>query len=125
MSAAKYLYVITKAPYSSAAGVEALDAIMIGASFELDVSVLFIHDGVFQLKNKQDNQESVSSSPKIKQFTKTYQALEDFGVSEILVEDQSLAARGLSAPDLIMPISVIDRLSINAMLAEQDQVFTF
>jgi len=54
MSANKILYVITAAPYSNAKGQEAIDAILVGASFDLPVSVLFIHDGVFQIKSRQN-----------------------------------------------------------------------
>ena len=125
MSAKKYLYVITKAPYSNAAGIEALDAILIGASFELDVSVLFLHDGVFQLKANQDTGVNDSSLPKLKQFTKTFKALEDFGVNELYVQDQSLTARGLSESDLIAQAKLVDSQSIKELIAEQDQVFTF
>ena len=53
MSAEKILYVFTQAPYSTSAGIEALDALLIGAAFEQEVSVLFIHNGVFQLKDQQ------------------------------------------------------------------------
>ncbi len=125
MSAQKYLYVITKAPYSNATGIEALDAILIGASFELDVSVLFLHDGVFQLKANQNCALSDSSLPAIKQFTKTYKALEDFGVDELYVQEQSLAARGLGESDLLAPVKLVNNQSIKALIAEQDQVFTF
>ncbi len=125
MSAKKYLYVITKAPYSNAAGIEALDAILIGASFELDVSVLFLHNGVFQLKDNQDIGVKDSSLPNVKQFTKTYKALEDFGVNQLYVQDQSLDARGLSESDLIVPAKLIDSQSIKVLVSEHDQVFTF
>ena len=116
----KVLYVISRAPYSNSSGVEALDAIMIGASFELDVSVLFLNDGVFQLKKGQN-----AAGSGLKQFTKTYRALNDFGVDSLYVQDQSLESRGLTKGDLMVSVSVIDSQAIAKLLAEQVRVLTF
>jgi len=44
----KALYIVQGAPYSTSAGIEALEMAMISASFEQSTSMLFIHDGVFQ-----------------------------------------------------------------------------
>jgi tRNA 2-thiouridine synthesizing protein C len=120
MSAVKVLYVISRAPYSNAHGQEALDAILIGASFDLDVSVVFIADGVFQLKHGQHSGDS-----ELKQFTKTYKALEDFGVENIYLHDLSMVARGLNESDLICVATTLDTLSISELIADQAKVFTF
>jgi tRNA 2-thiouridine synthesizing protein C len=120
MSAAKVLYVITRAPYSNASGQEALDAILIGASFDLDVSVLFIHDGVFQLKQGQQ-----SSDNGLKQFTKTYKALADFSVENIYLHDLSIVARGLDQSDLICAVTPLDSNAVGELIADQAKVFTF
>jgi tRNA 2-thiouridine synthesizing protein C len=120
MSAVKVLYVISRAPYSNANGQEALDAILIGASFDLDVSLLFIHDGVFQLKKGQQ-----SCDNGLKQFTKTYKALEDFGVEKIYLHDLSLVARGLSDSEMICAAATLDSLAVGELIAEQAKVFTF
>lgn len=118
---AKLLYVITHGPYSNAQGQEALDAILIGASFEQNVSVLFVHDGVFQLKSSQDN--NLSSA--VKMFTKTYKALKDFGVENIYVHDLSLQARGVTQDDLIIKTQLLNSVELSVMLSGQTRVFTF
>jgi len=120
MSAAKVLYVISRAPYSNANGQEALDAILIGASFDLDVSVLFISDGVFQLKQGQQ-----SGDNGLKQFTKTYKALQDFGVEKVYLHDLSMVARGLHESELICAVTTLDSLAISTLIADQAKVFTF
>jgi tRNA 2-thiouridine synthesizing protein C len=117
---AKLLYVISGGPYSNAQGQEALDAILIGASFEQAVSVLFIHDGVFQLKSTQSN-----SGLAIKRFTKTYKALFDFGVENVYVHDLSLLARGLIQGDLIIDTQLLNSDELSLMISEQARVFTF
>ena len=119
MSAQKLLYVFTQAPYSNSAGLEALDAVLIGAAFEQEVSVLFIHNGVFQLKDSQ------STSDQIKQFTKTYKALEDFGVDHIYVDQLSMNSRGLTSSQLICDTTVLETEQVKALVAEQFRVFTF
>ena len=117
---AKVLYVINRAPYSNAVGQEALDAALIGASLDMDVSILFIQDGVFQLKRGQD-----SSSSWLKQYTKSYKALDDFGVEKLYVHDLSLDARGLAIADLMCAPAVVNSQEVKSLIADQLKVFTF
>ena len=119
MSAQKLLYVFTQAPYSNSAGLEALDAVLIGAAFEQQVSVLFIHNGVFQLNQNQSTKDGV------KQFTKTYKALNDFGVENIFVDQLSMNSRGLTLSQLICDTVVLDSEQVKALIADQFRVFTF
>ncbi len=114
------LYVITRAAYSNSIGQEALDAVFIGASFDLNVSLLFIHDGVFQLKEGQK-----SSSSDLKEFTKGYKALEDFGVEQIYVDDLSMNARGLEESELMCRVTVLDNQAVRRLIANNAKVFTF
>ena len=120
MTTKSLLYVITNAPYSNAMGQEALDAILIGASFEQAVSVLFMHDGVFQLNANQDTADS-----EFKHYTKAYDALEDFGVEQIACHDLSLLARGLSQADLMRTTELVTSEQIQTMISESHKVFTF
>jgi len=119
MSVQKLLYVFTQAPYSNSAGLEALDAVLIGAAFEQQVSVLFIHNGVFQLNQNQ------STSHEVKQFTKTYKALNDFGVENIFVDQLSMNSRGLTTLQLICDTIALDSEQVKALIADQFRVFTF
>lgn len=119
MNAQKLLYVFTQAPYSNSAGLEALDAVLIGAAFEQDISVLFIHNGVFQLNQNQSTNDGV------KQFTKAYKALEDFGVENIYVDQLSMASRGLTSSQLICQTESLESEQVRALIADQFRVFTF
>ena len=125
MSAQKMLFIVTQAPYSNSVGQEALDALLIAAAFEQEVSVLFIHNGVFQLKNKQDTHQANSTLKDIKQFTKTFKALGDFGVEHVYVDDLSLASRGLDADQLILAVQTISSEQVKELIADQFRVFTF
>lgn len=116
----KLLYVVSYAPYSNAYGQEALDAILIGASFEQVVSVLFINDGVFQIKSSQSTENT-----RIKPFTKTYMALGDFGVDNVFVHDLSLLARNVSQRDLIIDTQLLTSAQVAGVLSKYDRVYTF
>ena len=116
----KLLYVVSYAPYSNAYGQEALDAILIGASFEQVVSVLFINDGVFQIKSSQSTENN-----RIKPFTKTYMALGDFGVDNVFVHDLSLLARNVSQRDLIIDTQLLTSAQVAGVLSKYDRVYTF
>jgi len=120
MSGQQQLYVFTTAPYTSSAGQEGLDAALIGAAFEVDVSVLFLHDGVFQLKRGQDTSESM-----LKQTTKTFGALKDFGIENVYVHDLSLLARGLEPTALMIDTQLLDSGGVQDLLQRQFRVFTF
>jgi len=120
MNARRLLYVFTQAPYSSAAGQEALDAAIVGATFEQEISLLFLHNGVFQLKQGQD-----ASGSELKQYTKAYAALSDFGIENVYVHDLSLLARGLEYDSLMLEASLVDGEGVRALIKQQHRVFTF
>lgn len=121
MNMQKLLYVISQAPYSNSSGQEALEAILIGASFEQSVSVLFLHDGVFQLKSSR----SIKSNLNLKVYTKTFKALSDFGVDECFVLANSLDARGLSISELMIEPTLLNEQQVSDLVAAQHRVFTF
>ncbi len=118
----KLLYVFEDGPYSGSAGIEALDAVLIGASFEQEISLLFLNDGVFQLNAGQ----SANSQPTgLKQYTNAFKALSDFDVHQIFVHDLSLIARGLSQKELLIDTRLLDSPKVAQLIAQQDKVFTF
>ena len=119
MNAQKLLYVFTQAPYSNSAGIEALDAVLIGATFEQEVSVLFVHNGVFQLNVDQSTRDDV------KQFTKAFKALDDFGVENIYVDRLSMESRGLTRSQLMCDVVALESEQVKALIAKQFRVFTF
>ncbi len=87
----KFLYVNRRAPYGTIYALESLEVVLIGAAFDQDVSLAFIGDGVYQLTKGQNTKGS-----EVKNFSPTYRALEDYDVTKLYVEQESLAARGLT-----------------------------
>lgn len=92
----KFLYVNRRAPYGTVYALESLEVVLIGAAFDQDVSLVFMDDGVFQLKKDQDSEASG-----MKNFSPTFNALGDYDVNKIYVEKESLEARGLTMDDLM------------------------
>lgn len=119
----KFLYVNRKAPYGSIYALESLEVVLIGAAFEQDVSLVFIDDGVYQLKKGQ--QTSVSTGIGVKDFSKTYRALEGYDVEKLYVDKISMEERGLSVDDLLVPVEVLDEAQMAELMEQQDVVLSF
>ncbi|MDY6994368.1 MAG: sulfurtransferase complex subunit TusC [Pseudomonadota bacterium] len=119
----KFLYVNRKAPYGTIYALESLEVVLIGAAFDQDVSLAFIDDGVYQLKKDQNT--SVSSGIGVKDFSKTYRALEDYDVEKLYVDKTSMDERGLSTDDLIVPVQVLDKNQMSELMEQQDIIFSF
>jgi tRNA 2-thiouridine synthesizing protein C len=119
----KFLYVNRKAPYGTIYALESLEVVLIGAAFDQDVSLAFLDDGVFQLKK--DHKTTVNSGIGVKDFSKTYRALEDYDVEKLYVDKESLAERGLTEADLIVPVQVLDRAQMAELMEAQDVILSF
>jgi tRNA 2-thiouridine synthesizing protein C len=119
----KFLYVNRKAPYGSIYALESLEVVLIGAAFDQDVSLAFIDDGIYQLKKNQ--QTSVSSGAGMKDFSKTYRALEGYDVEKLYVDKKSMEERGLSVDDLLVDVEVFDDAQMAELMEQQDVVLSF
>ena len=119
----KFLYLNRKAPYGSIYALESLEVVLIGAAFEQDVSLAFIDDGVYQLKKNQ--QTSVSSGIGVKDFSKTYRALEGYDVEKLYVDKKSMEERGLTEDDLLVPVEILDEAQMAELMEQQDVVLSF
>lgn len=116
----KFMYVNRRAPYGTIYALESLEVVLIGAAFDQDVSVVFIDDGVFQLKKDQD-----TTGIGMKNFSPTYRALEMYDVEKLYVEKESLEARGLTEDDLVVPVEIMTNAEIGQLMEQQDVVLSF
>ena len=116
----KFMFVNRKAPYGTVYALESLEVVLISAAFEQDVSVVFVDDGVYQLK-KGPQTKAIET----KNFSPTYRALEGYDVEKLYVERESLAARGLSEEDLIVDVTVLSSAQLGTLMEEQDVVLSF
>jgi tRNA 2-thiouridine synthesizing protein C len=118
--AKKFMLVNRKAPHGSIYALESLEVVLIAAAFEQDVSVVFVDDGVYQLKKGMQTKAIAT-----KNFSPTYRALEDYDIDKLYVEAESMAARGLTADDLGAPVKVVDAATLAGLMEEQDVVLSF
>ncbi|MCB1520509.1 MAG: sulfurtransferase complex subunit TusC [Hyphomicrobiaceae bacterium] len=132
--AKKFLYVNRKAPYGTIYALESLEVVLIGAAFDQHVSLAFVDDGVFQIAKGQD-----TKSLGVKNFSPTYRALGDYGVTKFYVEKDSLDERGLSADDLMEityedendgfaekpSIIVVTKAEMAEVMRDQDVILSF
>ena len=109
----KYLFVMRHFPHQSSHVQEALDQLLTAAAFDQSVSVLFVDNGVFQLKSTQNPQ-----AMGVKNTAAMYSALPLYSVTDLFIEAESLQASGLSVEDLILPVQLLSRSEVNAFLKQ-------
>ena len=115
----RFMYVNRRPPHGTIYALECLEVVLITAAFEQFESLVFMDDGVYQLKKDQDTTEIGT-----KNFSRTYRALDDYDVERIYVEKESLEARGLTAEDLIIQPEIISSAELREIMAQQDVVFS-
>ncbi len=116
----KFMFVNRKAPYGTIYALESLEVVLITAAFDQDVSLVFLDDGVYQLKKGQQ-----TKGIETKNFSPAYRALEDYDIEKLYVEKESMQARGLTEEDLLVKVTVFSRAEIGALMDEQDVVLSF
>lgn len=119
MSNKKFMFVNRKAPYGTIYALESLEVVLITAAFDQDVSLVFIDDGVYQLKKGQQTKGIEN-----KNFSPTYRALDGYDVEKLYVERESLEARALTEDDLLVPVTVLSHAEMASLIEEQDVVLS-
>ncbi|MHB1660979.1 MAG: sulfurtransferase complex subunit TusC [bacterium] len=117
----KVMFVCRTAPYGTIYEQESIEAMVMFGAYEQDVSVSFVGDGVFSLKKGQD--------PALlgkKNFSMTYMILiDDFEISHIYVEKESMQERGLSEEDFITEVEILDRNALKQKMNEMKALLPF
>lgn len=116
----KFMFVNRKAPYGTIYALESLEVVLITATFDQDVSLVFMDDGVYELARGQQ-----TKGIGIKNFSPSYRALEGYDIEKLYVDQTSLTQRGLTEADLLVPVEVLDDQQMGALMAQQDVVLSF
>ncbi len=114
------LICIRSAPHGQAHGRNALDIALTGATFEQNISLLFLDDGIYQLKDQQQ-----PAAIGLKNFAATYKALPLYDINAIYVAIDSLILRQINVQELLLPVQLIEQHAIQALLAQQDTILNF
>ena len=116
----KFMFVNRKAPYGTIYALESLEVVLITATFDQDVTLVFIDDGVYELVKGQQ-----TKGIGIKNFSPSYRALEGYDIEKLYVDQASLAQRGLTESDLLVPVEVLDARQMGELMAQQDVILSF
>jgi tRNA 2-thiouridine synthesizing protein C len=116
----KFMFVNRKAPYGTIYALESLEVVLITATFDQDVSLVFIDDGVYELAKAQQ-----TKGIGIKNFSPSYRALDGYDIEKLYVDQDSLTQRGLSESDLLVPVEVLDAQQMGELMAQQDVILSF
>ncbi len=125
-----FMFVCNKAPYGTIYALETLEMIMISAAFEQHAVIAFIDDGVFQIKKGHNTKSSG-----MKNFSPTFGVIamekedadEDDDIDmiwRIVVEKESLEARGLSSDDLVLKTEILSTAELSDLMAKQEVILT-
>ncbi len=117
-----------KAPYGTIYALEVLETVLISAAFEQHANIVFVDDGVYQLKKGHDTKEI-----NMKNFSPTFgiiemekeDADEDDDIDmvwRIIVEKESMEARGLSKDDFKVDIEILSAAELADVLESSDIV---
>lgn len=109
-----------KAPYGTVYTAEGLRTLMGIGVFEMDISVLYVDDGVYALLKGQDPQ-----ALDMKPLGDAFPSLADFGVTKFYVHDASLAERGLTRADLVLDAEIVDGARIAEIMSVCGKVVPF
>ncbi|GAO36532.1 sulfur relay protein TusC/DsrF [Sulfuricella sp. T08] len=116
----KFAFINRKAPYGTIYALESLEVVLISAAFDQDVSLVFVDDGVYQIKKGQG-----TKAVGMKNFSPAYRALEGYDIEKLYVEKESLESRGLTEDDLVVPVEVLTSEEMATLMDEQDVVMSF
>lgn len=92
----KLMITVRKAPHGSIYVQEAIEVMFIMASFDMDLSIVFLDDGVYALKQGQNTKELG-----IKGFSASLAALADWDVKNVYVDGDSLTQRNIKPEQLV------------------------
>ena len=116
----KFMFLNRRAPYGTVYALESLEVVLITATFDQDVSVVFMDDGVYEIAKGQS-----TKAIEMKNFSPTYRALDGYDVEKLYVERESMEARGLTEADLVVAVEVLSSIEMGQLMAEQDVVLSF
>ena len=115
----RFLFVNRRAPHGTVYALESLEVVLIAAAFDQDISLVFMDDGVYQIAKNQD-----TDGINMKNFSRTYRALDGYDVEKLYVEKESMDARGLSEADLLVDVEVLNSQELSKLMNSQDVVIT-
>lgn len=98
----KIAFICRRGPHGTAQGREGLDALLATSALTESLALFLIGDGVLQLLREQQPQAILQ-----RHYAPTFKMLELYDIEEVYVCAESLAERGLTAADLLIPVLLL------------------
>lgn len=120
MDRKKILFVMRQSPYGSNLAREALEAVLAAGSFEQQVSVLFMDDGVLQLLG--DRQTGQTGR---KNHCAMLQALPLYEVDQLYADSHSLRLRKVATDRTVPGVTTLDTGAVQKLMAGHHHILSF
>jgi len=114
------LFVFDKPPHSSLSAKEGLDALLTASAFGQNVTLLLMGDGIHQILNNQNPAHLPT-----KNTASIFQALEMYGIENVVTPAETLQHKGLTLADLSITCEIIDNTQLADLYVTQDQILSF
>ncbi len=111
------LLVCHETPYRNSHTVEILEAGMVGAVFDFNVSLLFRGEGIWSLLPQQD-----AAALGRRTVGKVLSALPTYDVSAVYACSEAAAAAGLDHNRFVVPVTLLEPAAQGALIQQQDAV---
>jgi tRNA 2-thiouridine synthesizing protein C len=120
MTKKRILIICRKPPYGSSLGREALDIALASSVFDQELSLLFMGEGVWQLKKEQDG-HAIDQ----KNYESLLSAFPLYDINDLYVDESAMTERNLQAQDLALQVSALDQAGIKDLIASHDILLNF
>jgi len=100
----KIAFICSRGPHGHAAGREGLDALLATSAMTESLALFLIGDGVLQLLKGQQPTAILQ-----RHYAPTFKILELYDIEEVYVCADSLAERGVTREDLLIPVECLSR----------------
>jgi len=113
----KLLFVVSRPPYQGTHNLELIEAAMVGAVFDLEVSVLFRDEGIWALLDGQD-----AGALQQRTLSKVLSALPAYDVERLFVCSESMQRMHLQTDQFCVPVTLMSLQAQADLMAQQHAV---
>ena len=108
---------VQNTPFACARARETLDSLMMLASFDVPLCVVFRDEGVWQLVATQETAIQADA------ITPVLKAFPHYDIHDLFVLDSSLFERGLEKKDLLSNVKIIDQAYLNQLIHKAGYIY--
>ncbi len=116
----KITIIFRQAPHGNSSSREGLDFALLSASFDQEVSLIFVDDGVLNILK--DQQPMLIGT---RDFVSTFKALSLYDIDNVYGCRTSMVERGISVEQSLISLTLLEVDEITQQLNQADEVFVY